>query len=132
MGKGIPNLGENIRKIRFRRGMEQDELANKANITQSHLSKIETGESNPSLKTLKRIAKALSVDEKTFFPDDIEPISLDDEKLVFGHIDSYIRQFISKSDSIPFLELAKDLYEGGFTKEELDALKLIFLSRKNK
>jgi len=72
------------------------------------------------------------VDEKRFFPDGIEAISLDDEKLVFGHIDPSVRQFISKNDSIPFLELAKGLYEKGFTKEELEALELIFLSRKNK
>lgn len=132
MGKGIPNLGGRIRSIRIQRGMEQDELAKKAKITQSHLSKIETGESNPSIPSLKKIAEALGVDFEILFPSGSRAISLDDTEISFGHLDLILRQFISKEDSIPFLEVAKDLYDGKFSKDELEALKLIFASRKRK
>ncbi len=46
-----------------------------------------------------------------------------------GHLDEELRQFISKEESTPFLEFARDIHNVGFNQEELEALKLIFLSR---
>ncbi len=40
-------------------GITQKELAEKTGITQGDISKLENGTSNPSLKTLQRIAKGL-------------------------------------------------------------------------
>ena len=40
-------------------GITQKELAEKTDITQGDISKLENGTSNPSLKTLQRIAKGL-------------------------------------------------------------------------
>jgi transcriptional regulator with XRE-family HTH domain len=132
MGKGIPNLGSIIRKLRLSRGLEQVEFADRTGISQSHLSKIENGEANPSLRTLKKMAGVLGVEEKVFFPEGTSPISLEDDSITFGHVDIILRQFIAKEDSMPFIELAMDLYENGFTQEELEALRLIFMSRKRK
>lgn len=132
MGKGIPNLGNIIRKLRLSRGMEQNELAERIGITQSHLSKIETGKANPSLKKLRKIAEALGVDEKIFFSENVSAVSLNGDSAVMGHLDAELKQFIAREDSAPFLEFARDIHEIGFTQEELDAMKLIFLSRKRK
>lgn len=41
--------------------MSQQELAKKANITQAELSKLESGDGNPTIKTLSKIAQALDV-----------------------------------------------------------------------
>lgn len=56
-------IGKNIRKRRCELGMSQEDLAKKVGIIgRSYVSKIETGALYPSIKTLKKIAKALNVD----------------------------------------------------------------------
>lgn len=45
---------------RISKSITQKELSLKTGISQADLSRIETGNANPSLKTLKRIAKALN------------------------------------------------------------------------
>lgn len=40
-------------------GLTQKELATRTGITQADISRLENGESNPSLKTMKRLAAAL-------------------------------------------------------------------------
>ena len=55
------NLGEFIIKERKQRNLSQVELATKADITKSYLSKIERGKRIPELAVLKRIGLALEV-----------------------------------------------------------------------
>lgn len=56
------NLGEQIRDFRAALGWSQFHLAEKAGISQSVISDIESGRrNNPSIKTLWKIAKALEV-----------------------------------------------------------------------
>ncbi|MFC1658891.1 helix-turn-helix domain-containing protein [Candidatus Omnitrophota bacterium] len=55
-------LSANIKKLRKKHGLSQEELAKKADITYSTLIKIESGANgNPTIKTLKKIADALDV-----------------------------------------------------------------------
>jgi transcriptional regulator with XRE-family HTH domain len=54
-------LGKNIRNRRQDQGLNQSELAKMAKISVSYLSEIENERTNPSLKTLLKIAKALKV-----------------------------------------------------------------------
>ena len=54
-------LAENIKWQRKRIGLSQEELAFKANIDRTFVSKIERGNANPSLKTLLAIANVLDV-----------------------------------------------------------------------
>lgn len=46
-------MGEAIKKARKAKGYKQNEFAVKCEISQSHLSRIENGKSNPSIKVLK-------------------------------------------------------------------------------
>ncbi len=55
-------IGGRIREERLKRNLKQCELAGKAKISNSYLSDIEVGRTDPSLKTLERIAKALEMD----------------------------------------------------------------------
>lgn len=56
------NIGEKMKKIRNDKGMTQEELAQKANISYITLVKIEQGKvENPTMKTLQKIAKALEI-----------------------------------------------------------------------
>ena len=52
-------LIETLIRTRNEEGITQAELAKRTGIAQSELSKIETGEANPSLKRINRIAKGL-------------------------------------------------------------------------
>lgn len=54
-------IGQQIRKIRKAHGFSQEELAEKANISTTHMSHIETGNTKLSLPVLVNIAAALEV-----------------------------------------------------------------------
>jgi transcriptional regulator with XRE-family HTH domain len=54
-------LGGNVRKLRKRRGLSQEELAQDAEIDVTYLGGIERGRRNPSLLVIARIADRLGV-----------------------------------------------------------------------
>lgn len=54
-------IGTNIRKYRKEKNMTQKDLGSYIGISNTYLSDLEVGRTNPSIKTLKRIAKALDV-----------------------------------------------------------------------
>ena len=60
-------IGYQIKQKRLEQFMSQEELAIKAGIDQSDLSKIERGCMNPSVKMLKKIAKGLGLKLKLSF-----------------------------------------------------------------
>jgi len=55
-------LGRNIRVLRKRRGLSQEELALEADMKRSYVSDLERGTRNPSVKAVGRLAKALGVE----------------------------------------------------------------------
>ncbi|MDO4602679.1 MAG: helix-turn-helix transcriptional regulator [Eubacteriales bacterium] len=60
-------IGETIYKLRKSRKMSQKELAEKADISEVNLSRIENGVVCMNILTLVKIAKALSVTEGEIF-----------------------------------------------------------------
>jgi len=55
-------ISKNIKKMRVKLGLTQDDLAKKANIKYTTLMKVESGTVNkPSVQTMAEIAKALGV-----------------------------------------------------------------------
>ena len=60
-------IGQQIRKIRKACGMSQEELAEKVDISVTHMSHIETGNTKLSLAVFVDIAKALKVGPMTFW-----------------------------------------------------------------
>lgn len=59
--KGTLSLGQKIRELRKKRGLTQVELAVIVNISPVYLGFIENARRLPSLKTLKKLARALKV-----------------------------------------------------------------------
>lgn len=56
------NLANNIKKLREAKGLSQEKLARLADVANNTLIKMESGENqNPTLVTLKKVAKALDV-----------------------------------------------------------------------
>jgi transcriptional regulator with XRE-family HTH domain len=62
-------IGEKLRAIRQQHQMSLRELANKADVSASMLSQIETGKAYPSVRSLYNIADALAVPVDYFFPE---------------------------------------------------------------
>ena len=55
-------ISENIKKYRAKLGISQDRLSKLADVTYNTIIKIESGANiNPTIDTLKKIAKALNV-----------------------------------------------------------------------
>ena len=60
----LKRIGENIVKLREERNLRQIDLATKLNIEDSALRRIESGRTNPTIMTLKKIADSLEIDIK--------------------------------------------------------------------
>ncbi len=58
-----------IRTVRKQKKISQMELCLRANMSQGFLTNIETGKKEPSTMTLIRIAEALEVSPRDFFPE---------------------------------------------------------------
>lgn len=66
--KAILKLGLTIRKIREEStDFSQDKLALEVDLSENQIRRIEKGQTNPTIKTLLKIAKALNVDIKDLF-----------------------------------------------------------------
>lgn len=60
--KIIKQIGRNIAAIRKKRGYKQTDLAQMCEFEKSNMARIENGNTNPTIKTLIKIAKALEVE----------------------------------------------------------------------
>lgn len=63
----VANFGKRVRLLREQAGLKQDELAHRARIHRAHMSLIETGDREPRLRTILRIAEALEVEPGELF-----------------------------------------------------------------
>lgn len=61
LSEAIHHLGQNLNSLRKSRGLTQDQLAQVAGIPRTTLSYFESGQGNPSLKTLIKLAAILGV-----------------------------------------------------------------------
>jgi transcriptional regulator with XRE-family HTH domain len=60
-------LGKAIRQLRESAGLSQFKLSIEIGLSENQVGRIERGESNPTARTLFKIAKALKVDLKSLF-----------------------------------------------------------------
>lgn len=56
------DISKNIREVRLRRGMSQEQLAQALHVTRQTVSNYETGRSRPDVETLTLLAQALEAD----------------------------------------------------------------------
>lgn len=66
----IAILSNNIKKIRKKMGISQEELAHKCGLHRTYIGAIERGERNITLSSLEIIASALGVDIATLLDKD--------------------------------------------------------------
>lgn len=58
----VIDIGKNIVRLREQKGLKQKELAYRMDIDDGSLRRIESGRTNPTLKIIYRIAKALEIE----------------------------------------------------------------------
>lgn len=82
----MPNL-INLKKIRKARGLTQNELADKVNVTESFISQCETGKKSPSLEVALRIAEALDCETADLVTKRMGLLNLIEDKKITATID---------------------------------------------
>ena len=79
-------IGKKIKSLRLQRGLTQEELADRCELSKSFISQLERDLASPSITTLADILESLGTDLKTFFTDDGE------EKVIFGEDDIFVKE----------------------------------------
>ena len=78
-------IGNKLRRLRLQRGLTQEELADRCELSKSFISLLERDLTSPSLDTLSDLLETLGTDLPSFF-------AKDDEKLVFGAEDIFVKE----------------------------------------
>ena len=65
----IGELADEVLRLRLARGWSQSELARRAGTAQTNISRIESGLANPTLGTIRNIARPLGVEVVIGFGD---------------------------------------------------------------
>lgn len=79
-------IGGKIKRLRLQRGLTQEELADRCELSKGFISLLERDLTSPSIATLVDILESLGSDLKSFFNDS------GDEKVVFGEEDIFVKE----------------------------------------
>ena len=79
-------IGKKIKRLRLQRGLTQEELADRCELSKGFISLLERDLTSPSIATLMDILESLGSDLRTFFSE------TGDEKLVFGENDIFVKE----------------------------------------
>ncbi len=79
-------IGKKIKRLRLQRGLTQEELADRCELSKGFISLLERDLTSPSIATLTDILESLGTDLQSFFSD------AGDEKLVFGEEDIFVKE----------------------------------------
>ncbi len=78
-------LGIKIKNLRLKKGLTQEELASRCELTKGYISQLENDLTSPSIATLNDILNALGTRLNEFFADD-------DEQIVFKEEDCFVKE----------------------------------------
>lgn len=76
-------IGKKLRELRTQKGLTQEELADRSELSKGFISQLENDLTSPSISTLVDILQVLGTDLKEFFNDEA------DEQIVFHHQDFF-------------------------------------------
>ena len=79
-------IGKKIKRLRLQRGLTQEELADRCELSKGFISLLERDLTSPSIATLMDILESLGSDLTTFFSE------TGDEKVVFGTEDIFVKE----------------------------------------
>ncbi|PJJ09824.1 helix-turn-helix protein [Flavobacterium sp. 1] len=71
--EGLRLLAKRIKEIRSNKGITQEELSYRSELTLSQIARIETVKTNPTISTVFKIIQSLEVSLNEFFSFDLPP-----------------------------------------------------------
>jgi transcriptional regulator with XRE-family HTH domain len=80
-------IGEKIKQLRTRRGLTQEELADRCELTKGYISQLERDLTSPSIATLIDLLETLGTNLTNFFSES------EVEKIVFRNEDVFVKTF---------------------------------------
>ena len=105
----LVSLGQNIRKYRVKKGMRQEDLAEKVGLSPNYIGSLERGEKVPALVTFIEITNALDVSadmllcdiiksgyhvKNSLLSEKIERLSSKDKEMIYDVIDTLIKHTV--------------------------------------
>ncbi len=90
-------IGEKLRELRIQRGLTQEDLANRCELSKGFISQVERDLASPSIATLKDMLECLGVTLQSFFSDDSA------EKVVFAPQDMFEKEDAEEGRKITWL-----------------------------
>jgi len=100
------SIGKNIRRFRLEKGLRQEDLAEKAGLSEKYIGMVERGEKTPALETFIRIINALEVSADmvltdvvstgytvkcSLFTERLEKLSAQEQEMVYDVVDALLR-----------------------------------------
>ncbi len=79
-------IGAKIKRLRLQRGLTQEELADRCELSKGFISLLERDLTSPSIATLTDVLECLGTDLNNFFSEKAQ------EKVVFGAGDMYVKE----------------------------------------
>ena len=80
------DIGNRLRLLRIQRGLTQEELADRCELSKGFISQVERNQSSPSIATLMDLLECLGISLQDFFTEDSE------EKFVFSPEDMFVKE----------------------------------------
>lgn len=115
------DIGERIKSLRNERGLTQEELADRAELSKGFISQVERNLTSPSISTLEDILICLGTDLKEFFAE------YEDRQVVFSKDDYFLKEDEDQGSTIEWIvpnaqknqmePILLTLKAGGFTSE---------------
>lgn len=90
-------IGRKIKALRIQKGLTQEELADRAELTKGFISQVERDLTSPSIATLVDILQCLGTDLKTFFNDS------EDTQVVFHKGDFFEKEDAELKNTIQWI-----------------------------
>lgn len=91
------NIGKEIKRLRIKNGLTQEELADRCELSKGFISQIERDLASPSISTLSDLLQCLGTDLKNFFND------AQDEEVVFKADDVFVKEYKDEGSIINWI-----------------------------
>jgi len=91
------NIGKEIKRLRIKNGLTQEELADRSELSKGFISQLERDLASPSIATLSDLLQCLGTDLKHFFSD------ATDENVVFKSEDVFVKEYKEEGSIINWI-----------------------------
>ena len=81
-GRRLYSIGQKIKNLRLQKGLTQEELGERTDLSKGYISQLERELSSPSIETLFHLLEVLGISPKDFFDEDTL-----NQKVIYGEED---------------------------------------------